>query len=119
MPDNEYICIVCPRGCKIKAYMENGKVLRCDGNACPRGEKYVIDEAINPTRGVTTTVKIPNGSIPLLPVKTSRPVPKSLIFDIIKECNKQTVNPPVKIGDTIIKNVMDSGADIIATKSVD
>jgi CxxC motif-containing protein len=36
----------------------------------------------------------------------------------MKEINKVTINAPVKIGDIVIKNVLETGVDVIATKNI-
>ena len=69
----ELICIVCPKGCRLKVDEENGYVV--SGNSCPRGAEYGINELLNPVRTVTSTVAIEGGIHRRLPVKTSRPVP--------------------------------------------
>ena len=51
----ELICIVCPRGCHLTVDTELEKVT---GNTCKRGEIYGLNEVKNPTRIVTSTVKI-------------------------------------------------------------
>ena len=50
----EFICIVCPKGCRLTVD-DNGNV---SGNTCIRGEKYGKQEAIDPKRTLTSTVKI-------------------------------------------------------------
>ena len=46
----EFICIVCPKGCRLKVDDE-GNVT---GNTCIRGEKYGKQEAIDPKRTITS-----------------------------------------------------------------
>ena len=46
----EMICIVCPRGCRMKVD-NNGNV---EGNFCKRGEVYARQEAIRPLRMITS-----------------------------------------------------------------
>ena len=111
----ELICICCPRGCHLSIDLDSHKVT---GNSCPRGEAYAISEVTHPTRIITSTVVIKNAIHKRLPVKTSEPISKDKIFDVMKELNKIVVSSPVKIGDIIIKNVADTGSDIIATKNM-
>ena len=107
-------CIVCPRGCEMEVSLgDTGEVLSVSGNACKRGEIYANDECTHPKRTVTSTVKLENGRP--LPVKTSAAVPKELVFEVMKEINRATAKNGTRIGDVIIKNVCDSGADVIAT----
>jgi CxxC motif-containing protein len=110
----ELICIVCPRGCHL-TIDEN---LTVSGNFCKRGEIYARNEIKNPTRIITTTVAVTNGTYPRLSVKTSVPIPKNKIFDVMGELRKVKVNAPIKLGDVIVKNILDTGSDIVATESI-
>lgn len=111
----ELICIVCPKGCRLSVY-DNFNVT---GNGCNRGIKYAIDELTNPTRMITSTVKVEGGKLSRLPIVTSAPVPKNLVFDVMKELNKVCVIAPVKVKDVILKNVLNLGVDIVATRDID
>jgi len=108
----EMICICCPKGCHL--IYEDGNI---SGFSCSRGKSYGLQEAINPTRIVTSTVRVKNSKkIYVLPVKTSNPIPKDMIFSVMKEINKVDVCLPCKIGDVVIKNVLNLGVNIILTK---
>ena len=110
----ELTCIVCPRGCQIKAELdEKGAVLNVEGFTCPRGKQYAIDECTHPMRTITSTVRAANGEP--VPVKTNRTVPKEKMFDCMKEINKACVNAPVSIGQVVIPDVLGTGVDIVAT----
>lgn len=114
--ERELICICCPKGCHLKVDAENNKVT---GNACPRGAEYGINEVTNPVRVITTTAKVEGGVLPVVTVKTKSPIPKDLNFKCMEEINKVVVKAPVKIGDVVIENVLDTGVDIVATRNVD
>jgi len=110
----ELICIVCPRGCALSCEIgENKEVLSVSGNLCPRGKTYAIKECTNPERVVTSTVRCEDGCV--VSCKTSRAVPKELVFEIMKIINTVAAPRDVKIGDVLIENVLDTGADIVAT----
>lgn len=109
------ICIICPRGCSLTADI-NGDTVNVSGNACPKGEKYAIDEITHPTRTVTSTVRVENRKNCMVSVKTASPIPKENIFDAMKLIRNAKVNAPVNIGDVILHDVY--GTDIIATKTV-
>lgn len=110
------ICVSCPMGCPISVELsDSGEVLNVTGNTCPRGKAYAITECTAPTRMLTSTVKVVGGRTAMVPVKTSQPIPKGMMFDIMAEINRAEVKSPVKIGDVIIPNVLNTGADIIAT----
>lgn len=108
----ELICIVCPKGCHLEVDTENEKVT---GNTCKRGEVYGLNEVKNPTRVVTSTIRIKDGGV--VPVKTENPIPKSMIFDVMKEINNSEATLPVKVGDILIEDVLGTGVNIIAAKS--
>ena len=109
------ICVSCPLGCPIEVEIENGEVVSVTGNTCKRGDAYARTEITNPVRSLTSSVKVENGLHPVVPVKSSGPVPKDKMFDCMKEINSVTVKAPVKIGDIVIENILGLGVDIVAT----
>lgn len=118
MDKRELTCISCPIGCQMQVDIENGKVMKIAGNTCKRGEIYAHKECTNPTRIVTSTVKVKGGRIATVSVKTSSDIPKDKVFQCMAALRGIEVQAPVKIGDIIIKNVVDTGVDIIANKNV-
>ena len=110
------ICIGCPLGCRVTVLQDKkGNVTGMKGADCKQGEKYVLKELQDPVRTLTATVRTGDESFPLLPVRTSRPVLKVLMKPIMRETAKVGVRPPIKAGDVIVKNVMKTKADLIAT----
>ena len=112
------ICIGCPLGCPLTVEMEGNEVKSVAGNTCPRGDAYAKKELTNPTRIVTSTVRVTGGKLPMVSVKTESDIPKSKIFDCVKALKDIEVKAPVKIGDVIVENVAGTGVNIIATKNV-
>ncbi len=108
------ICIVCPRGCHL-TIDENKNV---SGNSCPRGVNYAINEITCPKRILTSTVKLVSKSLARLPVITSEEIDKNIIFDVMKELNKVEVKAPIKMHEIIIKNVLNTGVNIISTREI-
>ncbi|MBO5907978.1 MAG: DUF1667 domain-containing protein [Clostridia bacterium] len=107
-------CIICPRGCNLVIELDDeGKIESVSGNACKRGIGYAEDECTAPKRSVTSTVRCEGGG--LIAVKTASPIPKSLVFECMKKINGTHAKSDVKIGDVIIKNVLGTGVDIIAS----
>lgn len=90
-----------------------------DGNECPVGEKHAAEEVLNPRRIVSTTVRILGARLPRLPVRTSEPVLKSRARDIVAALKNMVVEAPVKGGQVILKNVADTGVDIIAERDME
>jgi CxxC motif-containing protein len=116
----ELICINCPVGCRLTVIKDDSSDsgYRIYGNMCPRGVEYGIKESTNPTRIVTSTVKIKGAFLKRLPVKTDGAIPKGLNFKCMEEINRVVVEAPVKIGQVIIENVLDIGIDVVATRSM-
>lgn len=111
----ELICIICPRGCSLTASNESG-ALCVRGNACPRGEEYAINECTNPVRTVTATIRVSNRENVMVSVKTSSPVRKDKMMEVMGALRRTSVKAPLTIGDVVLKNVC--GADIVVTKAV-
>jgi CxxC motif-containing protein len=114
----EIICIGCPVGCPLEVEVENGVVTKVTGNTCKRGETYAEKECTNPTRIVTSTVVVEGGLEAVVPVKTERDVPKGKIFECMRALKSVSVKAPVHIGDVIVKDIVGTGVDIVATKEV-
>ena len=110
------ICIICPRGCALSVEGEPGN-LKVSGHSCPKGEQYAIDECTRPVRTVTSIVHVDNRPDVMVSVKTSAPIPKERIFDVMDVIRTLRVSAPVHIGDVLATDVF--GADIIATKEID
>lgn len=114
----ELICIGCPMGCMMTAELENGEVIKVTGNTCPRGDAYARKELTSPTRIVTSIAKVEGGELPVVSVKTAQDIPKGKIKDCIAEIKRAALKAPVRIGDVAVKNVADTGVDVIATKNI-
>ena len=113
----ELTCIVCPIGCQLSVTLEDGVVTEVTGNTCPRGKQYAIDECTNPVRTITTTVRTSNGGV--IPVKTDRPIPKDLMFACMKEINQATASLPAHIGDIVVENLLETGANLVVTANME
>ena len=118
MEERNLTCIGCPLGCSITVRMEGGSVINVEGNTCKRGDDYARKEVTNPTRIVTTTVRVSGGSEAMVSVKTKSDIPKDKIFDCVRALKNVSVNAPVHIGDVICKDIAGTGVDIVATKNV-
>jgi CxxC motif-containing protein len=72
----------------------------------------------NPKRVLTTTVKTLFPEHPRVSVKTSEAIPKGLLYKAMEEINKIVIDKEMKIGEIVIKNILDTGVDVILTKAV-
>ena len=112
------ICIGCPLGCPLTVEMEGSEVKAVSGNTCPRGDAYARKEMTNPTRIVTSTVRVAGGRLAMVSVKTASDIPKGKIFEIVAALRQVTAHAPVKIGDVLLADAAGTGVDIVATKNV-
>lgn len=119
MEERNLTCISCPFGCSLTVVMDHGEVVSVSGNTCKRGDVYARKEVTNPTRIVTSTVRVEGGSADMVSVKTKEDVPKEKIFECIKALKDVMVKAPVHIGDVIVPNVAGTGVAIVATKNVE
>ena len=118
METRELTCIGCPMGCPLTVELNQKEVVSVTGNTCKRGEVYAKKEVTNPTRIVTSSVMVEGGNLAAVSVKTKEDIPKGKIFDCMKALKGVKVQAPVHIGDVIVKNVADTGVDIVATKNI-
>lgn len=118
MEVKQLTCIGCPVGCSLTVEINGDTVEKVTGNNCNIGKNYAEKECTSPTRIVTSSVLIEGGATRILPVKTERDIPKTNIFQCVKELKGIKVKAPINIGDVIIKNVANTGVDVVASKSV-
>ena len=111
----ELICINCPMGCLVTVTMDGDEITDISGYTCPRGKTYAEKEVTNPTRVVTSTMKVKGGKHDRVACKTAQDIPKDKIMDVMQAINVAEAQAPVVIGEVLIPNVADTGVDVIAT----
>lgn len=111
-------CVECPKGCPIKITLENLQIVKIDGNICIKGRTYAGSEINNPVRIVTSSVLALGLPLKMIPVRTDKPVPKDKIFEVMSIIRKVRVTKPVHTGDIIVANILQSEANLIATRDV-
>ena len=111
-------CINCPVGCRMTVSLsDTGEFVSVTGNTCPRGAKYAQQECTRPERMITAVIPVQGSPVPLS-VKTSKPVPKSMISAVMHELCGLQISLPVSAGQSVLSNVLNTGSDIIATRSL-
>ena len=116
--ERKLVCIACPIGCNITVTLEDNEVIKVEGNTCKRGEMYAKAECTHPTRILTTTMKIKNAKLPVVPVKSDKPLPKESLIDCMKKVNAVVLEAPMKIGDIAIKDIVE-GVNIVLTRDIE
>ncbi len=115
MKKKTMVCIICPDGCRL----EVDENLHVEGNRCSRGVAYAKKEATNPERHLTTTVAIESVLFPRLSVKSSGALPKAKLRQAVAVLDGVVVKPPIKVGDVIVRDILGTGVDFVATRSLD
>jgi CxxC motif-containing protein len=118
MITRELTCIGCPMGCAIVVELNCKEVVNVKGNTCNVGLNYGKKECTNPTRVVTSSVLVSGGDSPVLPVKTEKDISKNMMADCVAALKNVVVKAPIHIGDVVLKSVLSTGVNIIATKNV-
>lgn len=115
---NSILCIRCPKGCELKLSI-NKKDIKVEGNECRIGIEYAIEETKNPVRIVSSTIIIQNSNYPRLPVRTKDAIPKNKIKNVMEAIRGITIKAPVKQYQIIIKNIANTGSDLIAERGME
>lgn len=118
MEQRALICIGCPMGCRMQVEMDQGEVLSVSGNTCKRGEAYARKEVTNPTRIVTSSVRVIGGVLPVVSVKTKTDIPKEKIAECMRALKQIEVQAPVHIGDVVASDIAGTGVAVVATKEL-
>ena len=109
------ICIVCPKGCHLHVDEESFAV---SGNSCEKGAEYGKTELQNPTRTLTSTVRLLGGALGRCPVRSSAPIPRGKLLEAAAALEGVTLTAPVRIGQVAVENILNSGADIVVTRNI-
>lgn len=114
----DFICPRCDNRCIVNVDKYND-YMEIQGNQCDEGAKY-IKEQINDNKDIfTTLVRIKGSSYNVVPVKSSMPLDKKLWVECSKALSRLYVGSPIKVGDIVCKNILNTGVDIICTKNID
>lgn len=120
----QFNCTTCPSECLLTVEVErnaNGAVVEVrsvTGNSCPRGDKFAHQELTCPMRVLTTTVAVSGGDEALLPVRTAEAISLALHAQAMDLIRGLIVEAPIRMGDIILPNLLDTGTDLIASMDV-
>ncbi|MBS7526156.1 DUF1667 domain-containing protein [Fusibacter paucivorans] len=110
-------CIICPNSCQMTVEA-SGDTYNVTGHKCARGKAFAISEITNPTRTLCTTVKVNASYLPVISVKTSGPIPKNRLMDVMHVLHAITVNAPLTCGEVVVHDILGLGVDIVTTTSL-
>jgi len=116
MGEEKIICIGCPLGCETTLKIDDQReVIKITGTKCKEGRQFVLEEHRSPVRMLTATVLTQNSARPLFPVRTNRPLLKTQLKEAAKALIGVKVKPPIRVGQIILPNLLNTGVDVIAT----
>ena len=115
--DREITCIVCPSSCRIRV-TGTMEAPEFTGYTCKRGLEHARNELFRPMRMLTSTVKLIGGKFPVMPVISTKEVPKDRMNDCLEQIYQVAAEAPIQEGDVIIQNICGTGADIVAARSM-
>ncbi len=115
----ELICVNCPKGCRIHVEFEDKKIQNITGYSCENGKKYAQEELLCPMRILTTTVRIEQANIRVLPVITDSPIPLSRMKEAMEEVKKIKVRAPIAMNDILVFHFLGTEANLVASRSVE
>ncbi|MCH8102713.1 MAG: DUF1667 domain-containing protein [Chloroflexi bacterium] len=113
------ICIVCPVSCPVDVeWTREGGVSGIKNHLCRLALDYVKSELFDPRRLLTTSMPVDGGDWPLVSVKTDPPIPKHMMLEAMDEIIGKRVKAPIKVGDVLMKDLLGTGSNVIATRNV-
>ena len=121
----QFNCTTCPSECLLTVEVKRGadgavaEVYSVAGNSCPRGDKFAHQELTCPMRVLTTTVAVSGGDEVLLPVRTSEAIPLELHTQAMDLIRGLVVNAPIRMGDVVLENLLDTNINLIASMDID
>ncbi len=116
----DLVCKVCPMACNLKIVEDeldpSGYNIR--GNRCNRGVEYGLKEITEPSRVLSSRVLLKNGPMGRVPVRTDAVIASHLVDDAMDLIRNTVAYAPLKRGDIIVENILNTGVNLIAARKV-
>lgn len=112
-------CIECPKGCQLEIEADGSRLISMSGHECNRGNAYARREIEAPVRTLTTSVLTRGLELRMLPVRSSKPIPKGKLFAAMDAVKLIVAASPVKAGDVIAADFLGLGADLVACRGLE
>lgn len=110
-------CVLCPIGCPMEV-VRGGEDIEVRGNECPKGVDFAVQEILHPRRNLSASVPLKGSASRMVSVRLSMPVARNLIFPILAEIAALRPEAPVRRGQVLIADVLNTGVDVIATRTI-
>ncbi|GFP25440.1 MAG: hypothetical protein DDT20_00364 [Firmicutes bacterium] len=110
------ICITCPVGCRLEVTHEGKTIVKVEGDECKKGIDYAETELSDPQRMVFTVVRVKDGLHPVVPVRSTEPVPKAKIFPILRRLREVELEAPVEMHQVVLANAEGTGIGVVTSR---
>lgn len=117
--EREIICVICPNSCRLTVWQDTEGEVHVTGNKCNRGMEYGKSEYTNPVRMLITTMRVEGGVLPVIPVRSEKPIPKELLLKAVKRVNESFCTAPIKMGQVLMENILETGVSVIASRDLE
>jgi len=111
-------CVLCPVGCELEVRRDGSTEVEVSGNQCDKGIPFAVEEVLRPRRNLATSIPVRGTASKMVSVRLSGPVPREMIFPILAEIARLRPDAPVRRGQVLIADVLGTGVDVIATRTV-
>lgn len=111
-------CILCPVGCEL-AVRRSERGLDVQGHQCEKGIGFAMEEVLYPKRNLATSIPVQGSETQLVSVRLSDRVAREMIFPVLREIAKLRPVAPVRRGQVLIADVLGTGVDVIATRTIE
>ena len=114
----KFNCTICPSECLLTVEVERdadgavAEVRSVTGNRCPRGDKFAHQE-------LTCPMAVSGSDEVLLPVRTAEAIPLALHAQAMDLIRGLVVEAPIRMGDVVLKNLLDTNINLIASMDID
>jgi CxxC motif-containing protein len=111
-------CLLCPAGCELEVRDEGGRI-EVSGQECDKGAGFAESEVRSPMRNLATSVPIRGSRTRMVSVRLSGPVPRDRVFPVLDAIAVLRPEAPVRRGQVLIADILGTGVDVIATRTVE
>jgi CxxC motif-containing protein len=111
-------CVLCPVGCELEVARDAAGGLEVRGHQCEKGVPFAVEEVLRPKRNLATSVPVRVTTDRMVPVRLSGPVPRGMPHPLRDENAGVRPEPPVRRGQLLIADVLGTGVDVVATRTV-
>jgi CxxC motif-containing protein len=111
-------CVLCPVGCELEVRKTAAGEIDIQGNQCDKGIPFAAEEVLRPMRNLATSVPARGTTARMVSVRLSAAVPREKLFPILAEIARLRPEAPVRRGQVLLADVLGTGVDVVATRTV-